>query len=92
MGVLKDYYFDHGFDAVINFTFQGLKKDGPAFRASSMSGVYENYAKTLHGEDPFNVLSYLSQHDTTLYPPRKTHRGGYKAASAARCCEDLLWR
>lgn len=77
-GVLKDYYFDHGFDAVINFTFQGLKKDGPAFRASSMSGVYENYAKTLHGEDPFNVLSYLSQHDTTLYPREKLIEGATK--------------
>lgn len=77
-GVLKDYYYDNGFDAVINFTFQGLKKDGPAFRASSMSGVYENYAKTLHGEDPFNVLSYLSQHDTTLYPREKLIEGATK--------------
>ncbi len=77
-GILKDYYFDHGFDAVINFTFQGLKKDGPAFRASSMSGVYENYAKSLHGEDPFNVLSYLSQHDTTLYPREKLIEGATK--------------
>jgi alpha-amylase len=77
-GVLKDYYFNHGFDAVINFAFQGLKKDGPAFRASSMANVYENYAKTLHGEDPFNVLSYLSQHDTVLYPREKLIEGATK--------------
>ncbi len=75
-GVLKDYYFDHGFDALINFTFQGLKKDGPAFKPANKAKVFENYAKALNEDDDFNVLSYISQHDTTLYPREKLADGG----------------
>ncbi len=75
-GVLKDYYFDHGFDALINFTFQGLKKDGPAFKPNNKAKIFENYAKAINEDDEFNVLSYISQHDTTLYPREKLMEGG----------------
>ena len=77
-GVLKDYYFDYGFDALINFTFQGLKKDGPAFKPDNKVKIFENYAKALNEDEDFNVLSYISQHDTTLYPRDKLYEGaGY---------------
>lgn len=75
-GVLKNYYFDHGFDALINFSFQGLKKDGPAFKAQRKESVYKNYAEALNNDESFNVLSYISQHDTVLYPRQKLHEGG----------------
>ena len=75
-GVQKDYYFDHGFDALINFTFQGLKKDGPAFRTGKKDNVFSNYARVLNSDEEFNVLSYLSQHDTNLYPRNKLMEGG----------------
>ncbi len=75
-GVQKDYYFDYGFDALINFTFQGLKKDGPAFSPKNKAKIFENYANALNQDDEFNVLSYISQHDTTLYPREKLEQGG----------------
>lgn len=75
-GVQKDFYFDYGFDALINFTFQGLKKDGPAFSPKNKGKIFENYANALNEDDEFNVLSYISQHDTTLYPREKLEAGG----------------
>lgn len=75
-GVLRNYYYDHGFDALINFTFQGLKSDGPAFRKGPLDSVYMNYANALNGETPFNVLSYISQHDTALYNRDRLLEGG----------------
>lgn len=75
-GVLKDYYFDNGFDALINFTFQGLKKDGPAFLKKNQNSVYQKYAEVLNTDEDFNVVSYISQHDTNLYPREKLMKGG----------------
>ncbi len=75
-GVLKDYYFDNGFDALINFTFQGLKKNGPAFQTERKDNVFSNYAEALNSDESFNVLSYISQHDTVLYPRQKLEEGG----------------
>lgn len=75
-GVLKNYYFDNGFDALINFTFQGLKKDGPVFRGKNKDNIFTNYAEALNSDEEFNVLSYISQHDTTLYPRERLEEGG----------------
>lgn len=75
-GVSKDYYYDNGFDALINFTFQGERKDGPAYTPDKMPAVFKNYAAALNADSTFNVLSYLSQHDTSLYPRDRLIEGG----------------
>ncbi|WP_273204089.1 alpha-amylase [Marinobacter subterrani] len=64
--VRKSAYFDAGFDAVINFDLQEEAKAGAAC-LSAMEPVYSEYAGKLNGTAGFNVLSYISSHDTTLF-------------------------
>jgi alpha-amylase len=75
-GLLKNYYFDNGFDALINFTFQGLRKDGSVYKKDKMDIIYKNYAEVLNRDDEFNLLNYISQHDTGLYNRKKLVEGG----------------
>lgn len=75
-GVQRNYYYDNGFDALINFTFQGERRDGPAYHPDRMTRIFENYAAAINSDDSFNVLSYLSQHDTSLYPRHRLLEGG----------------
>ena len=60
-GVGKDYYFSNGFDSMINFTFP---KSG--YSTSTLEGTYSTYAKAINSDSTFNVLSYISSHDTDL--------------------------
>lgn len=71
-GVKKDsYYTESGFDALINFSFsKNLSAGNP------LAAVYELMAERLHGEDPFQVLSYLSSHDVSLYDREDLYAGG----------------
>jgi alpha-amylase len=75
-GVGKSQYFDHGFDSVINFTFQGENRNGPAYNLATMESTFSHYAKAINSDPDFNVLSYLSQHDTHLFPRRNLIDGG----------------
>jgi len=64
-GVVKDVYFDNGFDSLINFDFQGAAAaaiDDP----KAIDATYADYATRLADPD-FDVLSYLSSHDTSLF-------------------------
>jgi alpha-amylase len=78
--VTRSAYFDHGFDNIINFDFQARAK---ALRADDWRGLdalYAEYAGALGapGKAPWNVLSYLSSHDTELYPRDRLIEGGTK--------------
>ncbi|WP_375192431.1 alpha-amylase [Marinobacter sp.] len=64
--VRKSAYFDAGFDAVINFDLQEEARAGAAC-LPAMESIYSDYAQRLNGPDPFNVLSYISSHDTKLF-------------------------
>lgn len=64
--VTRSHYFDEGFDAVINFDFQEQAKAG-ALCLPAMEPVYRQYAESLQGEKAFNVMSYISSHDTALF-------------------------
>jgi alpha-amylase len=75
-GLARNYYFDNGFDSLINFTFQGERKNGPAFSPERMPTIFKNYSEIINSDDTFNVASYISQHDTTLYPRKKLIEGG----------------
>lgn len=67
-GVERDAYFDSGFDSLLNFDFQDQKLEDTA----ALDRLYADYSERLaagrgNGR-PFDVLSYLSSHDTKLYP------------------------
>ncbi|MBC7182436.1 MAG: alpha-amylase, partial [Marinobacter sp.] len=64
--VRKSAYFDAGFDAVINFDLQEEARAGAAC-LPAMEPVYSEYASKLNAEEGFNVLSYISSHDTKLF-------------------------
>jgi len=72
-GVVKDDYFTlGGFDSVINFGFQpaleSLLVQSPLVeRAADLEDVYATYAAALSPDPAFDVLTYLSSHDTKLF-------------------------
>jgi alpha-amylase len=73
-GVGKDdYYTLGGFDSLLNFEFQGtlldaLKRKGSLVAAAdTLEALYSNYAAQISTDPGFNVLSYLSSHDTYLF-------------------------
>lgn len=64
--VTRSHYYDEGFDAVINFDLQDEALAG-AECLPAMEPVYADYAAALQGDPPFNVMSYISSHDTRLF-------------------------
>ncbi|MFW5801673.1 MAG: alpha-amylase family glycosyl hydrolase, partial [Spirochaeta sp.] len=71
----SNYHTDGGFDSVINFTFQGQHGGGPAYNSpTQMESTYALYADSINSGD-WNVLSYISQHDTLLYDREQLIRG-----------------
>jgi len=73
-GVAKDDYFvSGGFDSVINFDFQPAIRDLLTAQGTLEAGsatldtLYSNYAGLISGDANFDVLSYLSSHDTRLF-------------------------
>ena len=65
-GVGKDgYYTSGGFDSMINFEIQGSGPD-------AIVGKYQGYASAINSDPSFNVLSYISSHDSTLARPADT--------------------
>lgn len=75
-GLNRNHYYDRGFDALINFTFQGERRDGPAYFPDRMPRIFENYSNAINQVEDFTALSYLSQHDTSLYPRDRLEEGG----------------
>lgn len=62
-GVNKDgYYSTGGFDSMINFSYQGTENKSGA----ALEGTYSDYAQKINSDSSFNVLSYISSHDTAL--------------------------
>lgn len=70
-GIDRNYYFDFGFDNLINFQFQHDIQD-----ADTLDEVFSLYARRLGGHPGYNVLSYISSHDTYLYDRAQLMRGG----------------
>lgn len=73
-GVQKDaYYTDGGFDSLLNFEFQSLllsylSSQGSLVAAKSdVEALYSRYASLVSTDPTFNILSYLSSHDTQLF-------------------------
>lgn len=70
-GVMQSEYYRHGFDAMINFDYQEQAAKAVDCLAN-MDLTWQQMAEKLQD---FNVLSYLSSHDTRLF-----REGGDKAA------------
>ncbi len=62
-GVAKDQYYTSGaFDSMINFSYQGKENNTGA----SLEATYSDYANKVNSDPDFNILSYISSHDTSL--------------------------
>ena len=72
-GVTKDdYYLSGKFDSLINFNFQtqliaALKTQSLVAASSALDGIYSTTAGLVSADPTFDVLSYLSSHDTDLF-------------------------
>ncbi len=64
-GVVRDEYFDNGFDSLINFDFQRVAAN-VATSPNDLDMLYSTYASTINSDATFNVLTYISSHDTAL--------------------------
>ena len=64
-------YFEFGFDSLLNFNFQYEIENG-----SDLDGVYRQYAASLSGSPGYNVVSYISSHDTHLFQRERLIEGG----------------
>ncbi len=67
-GVTKSEYFSDGkFDSIINFRYQD-KESGEALSCvTKAENTFSRYASSVNSDPDFNVLSYLSSHDTKLF-------------------------
>lgn len=70
-GVGRSNYFDNGFDSVINFSFQS-----GAGNLATLPGIHAEYASKINADSSFNVLTYISSHDTSLYNRANLINGG----------------
>ncbi|MNW40554.1 Alpha-amylase precursor [compost metagenome] len=59
-GLGKSEYFNYGFDSVINFDFQKSNMN-------DMEGTFSRYASSINTDPSFNMLSYISSHDSALF-------------------------
>ena len=77
-GVGKDdYYTTGGFDSMINFEFAPKVNSSNIPAAASVESVYSRYASTINGDPTFNVLSYISSHDTVLAQGDRKYAGSF---------------
>jgi alpha-amylase len=72
-GVQKDDYYTQGlFDSLINFEFQGRMRQSLAYSGdliaagSDLENRYAGMSNAITGDPTFQILSYLSSHDTGL--------------------------
>ncbi|MNC27090.1 Alpha-amylase precursor [compost metagenome] len=70
-GVMKSDYYSSGFDAMINFDYQ----EQAAKAANCLADMDLTWQQMATKLQEFNVLSYLSSHDTRLF-----REGGQRAA------------
>ena len=68
-GLGKDGYFTSGaFDSMINFSITGSVSSNPGGLGGpeTMEGMYSKYAGDINSDPNYNMLTYLSSHDTGL--------------------------
>lgn len=65
-GVSRDLWYDNGFNSLINFDYQRDALTN-AQCMTTAEPIYAKYASAVNKDPTFNVLSYLSSHDTKLF-------------------------
>lgn len=92
-GPTKDAYFtDGGFDSLLNFTFQPAlaslfdTRGSLLGGASDLDAVYASYAAAISTDPSFDVLTYISSHDTELF----FYAVGYDVAKQMQATTALL--
>ena len=68
-GLGKDGYFTSGaFDSMINFSVTGNVSQNPGGMpgVESINSMYQNYASNINSDPNYNMLTYISSHDTGL--------------------------
>lgn len=68
-GVTNNHYYQNGFDSMINFSFNNDSKGNDKLgmkKASNLNETYKDYAGQINSNPNFNVLTYISSHDTGL--------------------------
>jgi alpha-amylase len=81
-GLSKNSFFDNGFDSLINFDFQSAA-DSAVSDFSLLDSLYSNYAAAINSDPDFNLLSYISSHDTVLFYNTKILNNGYRVNGRA---------
>jgi alpha-amylase len=81
-GVEKDAYFtDGGFDSMINFSFRAAA--GSALSdIKKIESTYDAYAKAINDDLSFNMLSYISSHDTGAQDEKGIFYSDYASSAA----------
>src|SRR5574344_2843258 len=64
-GVKKDAYYENGFNSLINFSYQN-KAIEFARNMSLAEPIYKDYSEKISKDSNFNLVSYVSTHDTKL--------------------------
>ena len=70
-GPERSSWHDAGFDSMLNFDFQA--RAGGDWQA--IDGVYRQYAQLLGQGPRYDILSYISSHDTSLFPRGQRKHG-----------------
>ncbi len=68
-GVSNNQYYQNGFDSMINFSFSADNKGNGANgmkKTGNLNQTYADYANQINNNPNFNVLTYISSHDTGL--------------------------
>lgn len=89
--VAKDsYYTDGGFNSMINFDFRKKASETLA-DIPSIDSVYSSYANAINSDSSFNVLSYISSHDTGSQDAKGLFYGSYATdATSQKVAGSLL--
>lgn len=77
----KSDAFNHGFDSMLNFSFQQDVKESLDTCFYAMDSVYQNYSN-VYTSDDFGLVSYLSSHDTYLNS-KTTKNSSHKLLNSA---------
>lgn len=73
-GPQASVYQDHGFDALINFDFQGELAARGSECLRQIEDGYRDYAELLANDARHNFMSYASSHDTSLFFADQGHQ------------------
>ncbi|WP_026973454.1 alpha-amylase [Aliagarivorans marinus] len=67
-GVYRDFYFDNGMDSLINFEYADASDAVRGAQCLAQNdAIYQRYADSINSDDSFNMLTYISSHDTKLF-------------------------